>query len=70
MLLINIVLKINCQFRRAIRDYGWGAGKGRTGVMIAALLMWSGHRKCAMDAMELFTFPRTQNYDPVLARVT
>lgn len=30
----------------------------------AALLLWSGHRKCAMDAMELFTFRRTQNYDP------
>jgi len=39
-------------------------GKGRTGVMIAALLLWCGHRKCAMDAMELFTFRRTQNYDP------
>jgi len=39
-------------------------GKGRTGIMIAALLLWSGHRKCAMDAMELFTFRRTENYDP------
>lgn len=39
-------------------------GKGRTGVMIAALLLWCGHRKCAMDAMELFTFRRTENYDP------
>jgi hypothetical protein len=32
--------------------------------MIAAFLLWSGHRKCAMDAMELFTFRRTQKYDP------
>ena len=39
-------------------------GKGRTGIMIAALLLWGGHRKCAMDAMELFTFRRTQNYNP------
>ena len=39
-------------------------GKGRTGVMIAAFLLWCGHRQCAMDAMELFTFRRTENYDP------
>ena len=39
-------------------------GKGRTGIMIAAFLLWCGHRKCAMDAMELFTFRRTENYDP------
>lgn len=39
-------------------------GKGRTGVMISALLLWCGHRRCAMDAMELFTFRRTANYDP------
>jgi hypothetical protein len=39
-------------------------GKGRTGVMIAALMLWCGHRRCAMDAMELFTFRRTANYDP------
>ena len=32
--------------------------------LTSALLLWSGHRKCAMDAMELFTFRRTQNYDP------
>jgi hypothetical protein len=34
--------------------------------MIAAFLLWCGHRKCAMDAMELFTFRRTQNYDPLM----
>ena len=39
-------------------------GKGRTGVMFAAFLLWCGHRRCAMDAMELFTFRRTENYDP------
>jgi hypothetical protein len=39
-------------------------GKGRTGVMIAALIMWTGHRRCALDALELFTFRRTSNYDP------
>jgi hypothetical protein len=39
-------------------------GKGRTGVMIAALMMWTGHRRCARDALELFTFRRTSNYDP------
>eukprot|EP00960_Hanusia_phi_P021878 648446-Hanusia_phi.AAC.3 len=39
-------------------------GKGRTGLMIAALLLWTGHRRCAVDAMELFTFRRTHNYDP------
>jgi CRP-like cAMP-binding protein len=39
-------------------------GKGRTGVMIAALMMWTGHRRCALDALELFTFRRTSNYDP------
>jgi len=27
-------------------------------------LLWSGHRRCAMDAMELFTFRRSANYDP------
>eukprot|EP00961_Rhodomonas_salina_P034401 463576-Rhodomonas_salina.2 len=25
-----------------------------------------GHRRCALDALELFTFRRTQNYDPEL----
>jgi len=39
-------------------------GKGRTGVLCSALLLWSGHRRCAMDAMELFTFRRSANYDP------
>ena len=39
-------------------------GKGRTGVMIAAFLLWIGFRKCALDAMELFTFRRTNKYDP------
>ena len=39
-------------------------GKGRTGVMIAALIMWTGHRRSALDALELFTFRRTSNYDP------
>ena len=39
-------------------------GKGRTGVMIAAFLLWIGFRKCALDAMELFTFRRTSKYDP------
>ena len=39
-------------------------GKGRTGVMIAGLIMWTGHRKIALDALELFTFRRTSNYDP------
>ena len=39
-------------------------GKGRTGTMIAALLLWTGHRRCAIDAMELFTFRRTEKYDP------
>lgn len=39
-------------------------GKGRTGVVIAAFLLWSGHRRCAMDALELFTFRRTQDYNP------
>ena len=32
--------------------------------MIAAFLLWSGQRRCAMDAMEYFTFRRTANYDP------
>ena len=39
-------------------------GKGRTGVLCAVLLLWSGHRRCAMDAMELFTFRRSACYDP------
>lgn len=39
-------------------------GKGRTGVMIAALLLWTGHRRCALDALELFTYRRTQDYNP------
>ena len=38
-------------------------GKGRTGVMTAALILWSGHRKSALDALELFTFRRTANYN-------
>ena len=49
-------------------------GKGRTGVMIAAFMLWCGHRRCAMDAMELFTFRRCVRvhtslirYIPVLA---
>jgi len=41
-------------------------GKGRSGVMIAAFILWSGHRKSALDALELFTFRRTENYDPSL----
>jgi hypothetical protein len=41
-------------------------GKGRTGVMIAALVLWSGHRRCARDALELFSFRRTANYDAAL----
>ena len=41
-------------------------GKGRTGVMVAALLLWGGHRKTALDALELFTFRRTRNYNPKL----
>eukprot|EP00281_Chroomonas_sp_CCMP1168_P003530 CAMPEP_0206269242 /NCGR_PEP_ID=MMETSP0047_2-20121206/32174_1 /ASSEMBLY_ACC=CAM_ASM_000192 /TAXON_ID=195065 /ORGANISM="Chroomonas mesostigmatica_cf, Strain CCMP1168" /LENGTH=152 /DNA_ID=CAMNT_0053697691 /DNA_START=114 /DNA_END=568 /DNA_ORIENTATION=- len=41
-------------------------GKGRTGVLIAAFLLYVGHRRCALDALELFTFRRTENYDPDL----
>ena len=41
-------------------------GKGRTGVMAAAIILWSGHRKTALDALELFTFRRTKNYNPEL----
>jgi len=37
-------------------------GKGRTGLMISALLLWTGHRRCALDALELFSFRRTENY--------
>ncbi|EKX48545.1 hypothetical protein GUITHDRAFT_51991, partial [Guillardia theta CCMP2712] len=36
-------------------------GKGRTGVMIAALLMWTGHRRSALDALELFAYRRTED---------
>jgi len=38
-------------------------GKGRTGLMISAFLLWSGHRRCALDALELFTFRRTRDFD-------
>ena len=41
-------------------------GKGRTGVFIGALMLWTGQRRCALDALELFTFRRTENYDPEL----
>jgi len=41
-------------------------GKGRTGLMVAAVILWSGHRKTALDALELFTFRRTKNYNPEL----
>lgn len=41
-------------------------GKGRTGVCVASVLLWTGHRKNAIDALELFTFRRTKNYDPDL----
>ena len=34
-------------------------GKGRTGVLCSVLMLWCGHRRCAMDAMELFTFRRS-----------
>jgi hypothetical protein len=37
-------------------------GKGRTGLFISAFLLWSGHRRTALDALELFTFRRTENY--------
>jgi hypothetical protein len=39
-------------------------GKGRTGVFISAFLLWSGHRRTALDALELFTFRRSENYKP------
>ena len=35
-------------------------------MLIAALLLYVGHRRCALDALELFTFRRTDNYDPDL----
>ena len=41
-------------------------GKGRTGVFISALLVWSGHRRTALDALELFTFRRSDPYDPTV----
>jgi len=41
-------------------------GKGRSGIMTSALILWSGHRKCALDALELFTFRRTVNYNASL----
>ena len=34
--------------------------------MTSALILWSGHRKCALDALELFTFRRTVNYNAEL----
>mmetsp|Transcript_55748 Transcript_55748/g.116628 ORF Transcript_55748/g.116628 Transcript_55748/m.116628 type:complete len:760 (-) Transcript_55748:1370-3649(-) len=37
-------------------------GKGRTGLFLSAFLLWSGHRRTALDALELFTFRRTENY--------
>lgn len=37
-------------------------GKGRTGVLIACLLLWTGHRRVAMDALELFTFRSSYFY--------
>ena len=36
----------------------------RVVALAQAFILWCGHRKCAMDAMELFTFRRTENYDP------
>ena len=41
----------------------WQGGKGRTGLMVSAFLLWTGHRRCALDALELFTFRRTRDYD-------
>jgi hypothetical protein len=41
-------------------------GKGRTGVCVSAVLLWTGHRRSALDALELFTFRRTNNYNPYL----
>mmetsp|Transcript_29313 Transcript_29313/g.77001 ORF Transcript_29313/g.77001 Transcript_29313/m.77001 type:complete len:1413 (+) Transcript_29313:40-4278(+) len=41
-------------------------GKGRTGVFVSAFLLWSGHRRTALDALELFTFRRTEDYKPEL----
>ncbi len=41
-------------------------GKGRTGVMIAAFLLWTGHRRTALDALELFSFRRTENWNASL----
>ena len=49
---------------RPSRPRGRQGGKGRSGLMAAALLLWSGHRRCAMDALELFTFRRTRDYRP------
>ena len=34
--------------------------------MSSALCLWSGHRKSALDALELFTFRRTVNYSAEL----
>jgi hypothetical protein len=38
-------------------------GKGRTGVMMACLLMWTGHRATALDAIELHAFRRSAKYE-------
>ena len=34
--------------------------------MIAAFLMWTGHRRTAMDALELFSCRRTEMWDSAL----
>jgi phosphatidylinositol-3,4,5-trisphosphate 3-phosphatase/dual-specificity protein phosphatase PTEN len=41
------------------------AGKGRTGVMIACLLMWMKEVECGWDALEYYAVMRTFNYKGV-----
>lgn len=55
-----------CRHPRNVLAVHCKGGKGRTGVMIAALLLWTGHRGGALDALQLFSFRRTQNYQPSL----
>ena len=49
----NILYQVHCK-----------GGKGRTGVAIASLLLLTGHRKTADEALELFASRRTADYDP------
>ncbi len=63
----NVSSSGHCELNKVL-SWGTQGGKGRTGVFISAFLLWSGHRRTALDALELFTFRRSENYKPEVCK--